>query len=94
MTVISARGKTKFGDLNVRISGEKMVEKIECEPDMAWYIRTAINRADGWIANGYYPEAGTMLQAYACLTGLFGYDAVTVNGNLEEIPGGEAGVLY
>lgn len=94
MTVISARGKTKFGDLNVRISGEKMVEKIECEPDMAWYIRTAIDRADGWMANGYHPNGGTMLQAYAYLTGLFGYDAVKVDGDLEEIPGGEEGVLY
>lgn len=94
MAVISAKGKTEFGELNVRISGEKMVREIECDPGMAWYIRRAIDRADGWIANGYHPEGGTMLQAYAYLTGLFGRDAVAVDGELEEIPGGEEGVLY
>lgn len=94
MTIVSAKGKTGFGDLKIRISGEKTVEKIECDPDIAWYIKMAIDRADGWIANGYHPEGGTMLQAYAYLTGLFGYDAVKVDGSLEEIPGGEEGVLY
>ena len=47
MTVIIAKGKTKYGDLDVRVTG-----------------------------------------------GLFGYDAVTVEGELEEIPGGKEGVLY
>lgn len=94
MTIISAKGETEFGVLNVRISGEKMVAEIECDPGMESYIRTAIDRADGWIANGYHPEGGTMLQAYAYLTMLFGYDSVTVDGKLEEIPGGEDGVLY
>ena len=94
MTVISANGKTKFGDLHVRISGGKTVQKIECDPGMEPYIRSAVDRAEGWIANGYHPEGGTMLQAYAYLTGIFGYDAVMVDGDLEEIPGGKDGVLY
>ena len=94
MAEITAKGKTKFGDLSIRIIGEKMVEDIECDPGVAWYIERAINNADGWIANDYHPEAGTMLQAYAYLTNIFGYDAVTVEGELEEIPHGEEGVLY
>lgn len=94
MTVISAKGKTKFGNLIVKISGERLVQEIECDPGAAWNIRTAIDKAEGWIANGYHPEGGTMLQAYAYLTGLFGYDAVKVDGDLEEIPSGEEGVLY
>ena len=94
MTVISAMGKTKYGKLNIRISGEKMVQKIECYPDVEPIIRSAVDRAEGWMANGYHPEGGTMLQAYAYLTGMVGYDAVKVDGYLEEIPGGEEDVLY
>lgn len=93
MAVITAKGKTKLGDLSVRISGEKKVEKIDCDPSASWYFEQAINRADGWLANGYHPEAGTMLQAYALLVCMFGYNAVTVDGDLDEIPH-EEGVIY
>ena len=94
MTVISANGKTKYGDLEIRVTGSKRIDEIECDPAVSAIIENAIRNADGEIANGYHPEGWTMLQAYAYLTGLFGYDAVTVDGDLEEIPGGEEGVIY
>lgn len=94
MTVIRAKGKTKYGELEIRVTGDAAIEKIECDPSVSVIIQDAIRNADGWMANGYHPNGGTMLQAYAYLTGLFGYDAVKVDGDLEEIPGGEEGVLY
>lgn len=94
MTVIRAKGKTKYGEIEIRVTGNTEIEKIECDPSVSAIIQDAIRNADGWMANGYHPKGGTMLQAYAYLTGLFGYDAVKVDGDLEEIPGGEEGVLY
>lgn len=94
MTVISAKGKTKYGDLDVRVTGGQQIDRIECDSWAYPMIRNAIRNAEGWMANGYHPKGWTMLQAYAYLTGLFGYDAVTVEGELEEIPGGKEGVLY
>lgn len=93
MAVISAKGKTKYGEIEIRVTGEHKIEKIECDSPMAVLIEDAIRNAEGEMANGYYPEGGTMLQAYAYLTGLLGYDAVKVDGELEEIPY-EEGVIY
>ena len=95
MAVITAKGNTEFGKMTVKIHGEARAEKIDCDPPgMTWYIERAIDRAEGWIANGYHPDGGTMLQAYAYLRGLFGSDAVTVDGELEEIPCGDEGAIY
>ena len=94
MTVIRAKGKTMYGEYEIRVTGGKMVESIEGDPAMVDIVRLAVQNSEGKIANGYHPESGTMLQAYAYLTGLFGYNAVEVEGKLDEIPGGEEGVLY
>ena len=45
------------------------------------------------MANAYYPEPNTMLQAYALLCNEFGYRNVRVDGELEVLEHDD-GVIY
>ena len=88
MAKITANGMTTIGEIKIEITGDGRVEQIECE-DRAFkeFVETAINNGTGWIANGYHPPAGSMLQAYAFLTNVYAnYDDVEVEGDIGEIP--------
>ena len=94
MAVITAKGKTEFGEISVRITGETKVSEIVCEPERYRTIfESDIDSGRCWMANGYYPDPGTMLQAYACCCTWFGYGNVAVNGKLPEMEY-EKGVIY
>lgn len=87
MAKIIADGDTFYGRMHIEISGAEAVEDIACDDDaFKVYTQKSIDDADGWMANAYHPPAGTMLQAFAFLTNIFGYDNVTVDGNIGEIP--------
>lgn len=97
MAVISVGGKTKrFGNIKwVKISGTEKVDKIESSD--AFFAEIApdeLRLFDGYMANAYYPENGTMLHAYLWLCSLFGEENVKVEGDIGEIPHGDEGALY
>lgn len=93
MAVIKAKGELPYGNFEVIVNGEKRVKSIECSDLIKPYVKEAIHKAKGTIANGYAPEADTMLQAYAFLSEMFGADHVTVDGDIGELPY-EEGVIY
>lgn len=94
MSKIEASGETFFGQNKVTITGKKNVDRIECNaPVFEEYIRLAIKRRRGQIANAYHPPANSMLQAYALLVELFGEDNVTVEGDIGELEH-EPGRIY
>lgn len=93
MTRIVGKGRSEFGNVSITIIGDKKVKQIECSELIKPYVSKAIHNAEGTIANGFSPEADTMLQAFAYLTNVFGDDNVDVYGDLEEIPC-DPGVIY
>lgn len=94
MTIIRVKGQTDYGYAEVKIKGDSFVKEVSC-PDS--FIRKAIEQGirsgDGHMANAYYPEKNTMLQAFAFLTNFFPTSNVIVEGKLETIPY-EEGVIY
>lgn len=95
MAKITATGGTWLGTISVEITGNRKVESVKCNnPAVEDIIRHAIDNAEGWMANCYYPEAGTMLQAYAYLTNIFDYRAVKVVGDIGKMPKAKEGMLY
>ena len=94
MAVIKANGETELGRFDLTISGEEKVESIESANK--WFKGFAlqqINKGEGSLANGYYPEPNTMLQAYAFCRGLFRAEDITVSGDIGSIEY-EPGVIY
>lgn len=95
MATITAKGPTRTGEQEVRITGGKRVGTVECK-DGAFrqFVETSINQGVGQMANGYMPPAGTMLQALAVLQSLYlDYRDITVNGDIGTIPG-DPDVIY
>lgn len=94
MATIKAKGKTKYGKMDIVISGEHMVEKIY-SPDVGsvGFVHKLIHGSYGWMANGYHPEPDTMLQAYATCSLLFNPDDIEVDGEIEEMEN-DPGVIY
>lgn len=83
MAKITAKGKTEIGRYEVEIEGEGMVDSIK-SPD-AWFarfIKGQIRKAEGHLANGFYPEPNTMLQAYATCRLIFKEDDISVDGDI------------
>jgi len=94
MNQITAKGQTDFGYLEITITGDQNVQQINCEdPVIVSFVADGIRNAGGWLANNYHPPENTMLQAYAYLVNLFVQGAVTVHGDIGEIPF-EEGVIY
>ena len=94
MAVITAKGKTRYGQMDVKITGEHAIESIESSEDyVADFFRERIAAADGYMANGYHPEQNTMLQAYAYCTTIFNWQDIHVDGELEQMES-EEGVIY
>ena len=94
MAIISAKGKTDYGDLEVRITGEDTVDTIECRDLYIMdIIRKGIREGKGWLANRYHPPKNTMLQAYAFLLSLFHSDDVKVYGEICKMPY-QPGLVY
>lgn len=94
MTTITAKGDTLFGRFEVTVSGEANVGEIKCSDEpFRRYIADGIRRGEGYMANAYYPDPNTMLQAYALLCNEFGYRNVRVDGELEVLEH-EDGVIY
>lgn len=95
MAKITAQGKTWLGKAQVEITGNGTIQSIECNnDDFKMVLEDAIKNGDGWMANNYHPFPETMLQAYAYLTNVFGYDAVHVVGDIGTIPMAEQGKIY
>ena len=89
MAVVWAKGRTEYyGEQSIAIYGDKYVERIECSrKSFAAIVRESIEKAKGWIANGYHPPANTMLQADATLRCLFdSYYDVHIEGDIGKIP--------
>ena len=94
MTSITVKGQTDYGYAEVTILGNMYVDQVECPDDyVKQLIETGIKNGEGKIANGFYPEKNTMLQAFAFLVGFFPYSNVIVKGELQTIPY-EPGVTY
>ena len=86
MSKITAKGRTFFSDAMIEITGSKMVKRIKSvDPILEDYVRLAISRRRGVIANAYHPPANTMLQAYALMANLFGEKNITVEGDIGSI---------
>lgn len=98
MAHIHAEGETilGFGPCTVDVYGEKTVERVECDMrGMVKLIRSDISSGAGHMANGYHPEPGSMLQAYATLLQLFmDYRGITVEGDIGEIPMDDPDAIY
>lgn len=94
MAMIRAKGETKYGKMDITITGEEMVESVTSpDPGTDDFIRDMIRNGDGWIANGYYPDPDTMLQAYALCLNLFDEKDIKVDGEIPEMEC-EEGVIY
>lgn len=94
MAIISAKGKTEYGELKLRIIGKENIEHIDGGfPFDSNFIRRIIRESDCTIANAYLPEPDSMLKAYLWMCDLFGENNVKVEGELPTIPY-EEGVLY
>lgn len=94
MATIKASGDTFIGKRSVEVSGDKMVRRIKADNVVfEQYIRLAIKRRRGEMANAYRPPANSMLQAYALIADLFGANNVTVDGDIGEIEC-ESGRIY
>lgn len=94
MAIIYAKGKTIFGNLNIRIIGEKKIEKIETKDNVLdWMLDKEIRRFKGVIANNYHAEHDSMLNAYLWACNMFKEENVTVDGEIEPLPF-EEGVIY
>lgn len=94
MAVIRANGETELGRFDLTVSGEEKVEKIES--GNRWFegfARKQIANGEGSLANGYYPEPDTMLQAYAFCRGLFKEEDISATGDIGEMEC-EPGVIY
>jgi len=94
MTTIKASGTTIYGKISVKIVGNKMVSGIQAsDPTIKQLFKRGIHRGDGWMANGFYPEPDTMLQAYAYCLRMFAPEDITVDGDIGEIES-KPGVIY
>lgn len=94
MATITASGRTKFGEISVRINGGKRIQNIKSSSKVFEDIaRIEMRYFDGTIANGYLPEEDSMLRAYLYLCDLFGSENVQLKGRLEPIPC-RKGVIY
>lgn len=98
MAKIVADGETWFfGKQHIEVIGDGKAEKIRCKDEaFKEFAQHWISEGLGNIANGYYPESGTMLQAFAALTNLFvNYDDVKVEGDIGTIEqSGGTDVIY
>ena len=98
MAKIVVDGETwYFGKQHIEAIGNGKVEEIRCEDEgFKEYAWRAITEGHGSIANGYHPEPGTMLQAFAALTNMFvKYDDVKVEGDIGTIEqSGGKDVIY
>ena len=91
---IIADGNTDFGRIKVVVEGQEKVESIEANDEyMKDILKKGIKDAKGKMANGYHPEADTMLQAYALCLMFFIEDDISIEGDIGEIPY-EPGVVY
>ena len=87
MAMIIACGKTKYGKGIVTIKGNTSVKRVSCRnKKLKAKLEEMIANGEGYIANGYNPDPGTMLQAFACMTRLFDYQSVVVFGDIGTIP--------
>jgi len=94
MATIKAHGDTDIGEISVVITGDDKVESIESsDSDVVQFLKDRIANADGYMANAYHPEAGTMLQAYASCLLLFRDREIEIDGDIGEIEF-EEGVVY
>ena len=86
MAKITANGNTPLGEYFVEIIGTERVDAISCADAFFQYvIESGIKQELGQMANGYRPSAGTMLQAFAFVSELFGEQNVTVDGDIGKI---------
>lgn len=86
MATITAKGMTDAGELDVVITGDKTVDSVESsDRGFATYCKQEIHLASGSLANGFYPEADTMLQAYAFCREWFSPEQITVDGDIGEM---------
>lgn len=96
MATITAQGNVdRYGKAKITVTSDSSEElKITGEPGaLVTAYREGIESGEGYMANAYYPEPGTMLQAYALACNLFGYRNVKVDGDIGTIPS-EEGVVY
>lgn len=94
MATIKTNGMLFGTKVYVTIKGNEEVEEINATDLYAEEeIRKMIKNGSGHMANAYFPEPNTMLQAYALLCNLFGYESVEVDGDIGEIPY-KPGVIY
>ena len=93
MTILKASGNTEYGEANITVFGEKMVERIESDNPLSKHdLIESIREARSEIGN-YFPQKNTMLQAYASLVRMFGESNITIDGELETMDC-EQGVIY
>lgn len=94
MATIRAKGKTDFGEMDILIEGAGKVERVSSSIErFANFVREGIHRAEGSLANAFYPDPDTMLQAYAFCKMIFRQDDITVTGDIGEMEHKE-GVIY
>ena len=94
MAVITAKGETELGAFDLNVFGEKRVLEIKSSnPWFESFAKKQISNGEGSLANGYYPEPNTMLQAYAFCRGLFKEENISVSGDIGTVEY-EPGVIY
>ena len=98
MAKIVADGETRyFGKQHIEIIGTDNVEEIRCKDEaFKEYAGYIIEQGHGKMANGFFPERNTMLQAFAAMTTLFlDYDDVKASGDIGTIEqSGGPDVIY
>lgn len=93
MAEIKAKGPVMGCDFEVTVKGDGTVDKIECSGLIRAIVTDGIESGAGSMANGYHPDGGTMLQAYAFLVDMFGEEHVMVDGDIGTMPY-EKGAIY